>query len=78
MRSQFILGVAALALVVTACTTAPAGLTPEDEAAIRAIWDQWGEAFVGFEWDLIAELVTDDVLFMPPNGCPPRIIPYDQ
>jgi len=43
MRHRCVSGIAALALVVAACTAAPAGLTPEDEAAIRAVVDRYSD-----------------------------------
>jgi len=68
MRYRFILGIAALALVVTACTAAPAGLTPEDEAAIRGWWAAWDQAALVLDFDAQAGLLTEDAAFMGPNG----------
>jgi len=67
MKHRCVLGTAALALVITACTAAPAGLTPEDEAAIRATFEAWEQAERTVDWDAGIQLFTEDAIFMPPN-----------
>jgi ketosteroid isomerase-like protein len=67
MKHRFVLGIAALALVVTACTAAPAGLTPEDEAALRAAIESFDQATSAMDWDAVMEIMTEDFLQMPPN-----------
>jgi uncharacterized protein (TIGR02246 family) len=68
MKHRFVLGIAALALVVTACTAAPAGLTPEDEAAIRSLFESYDQAVVAGDWDALAGLFAEDVVIMGPNN----------
>ena len=62
MRHRCVLGIAALALVVTACTAAPAGLTPEDEAAIRAAIERWGENVRANRLMDVLDLYSDDAV----------------
>jgi uncharacterized protein (TIGR02246 family) len=68
MKHRIALGIAALALVATACTAAPAGLTPEDEAAIRSLLESYDKAVVAGDWDALAALYTEDVVIMRPNN----------
>ena len=68
MRHRFVLGIAALALVLTACTAAPAGLSPEDETAIRSLLESYDKAVLAMDWDALAELFTEDVVIMRPNN----------
>jgi uncharacterized protein (TIGR02246 family) len=44
----------------------PAGLSPADEAAIRALDDAWGKAATAGDGSAIAALYTDDATLYPP------------
>jgi uncharacterized protein (TIGR02246 family) len=60
-----------LALVSTACQ-APAQeagpLSEADVAAIRSLGAALDEAALASDWGALAELLTEDAVFMPPNG----------
>jgi len=68
MRHRCVLDIAALALVVTACTAAPAGLTPEDVAVIEAFHETWTQHVLARDFDSLVSLNTEDIVTMPPNG----------
>ena len=62
---------AALALVSTACQVPAqeaAGLSDEDVAAIRSLGAALDEAALASDWGALAALLTEDAVFMPPNG----------
>lgn len=42
--------------------------TPEDEAAIRAVLDQWGQAYSAKDAAALGNLVTDDYEEVTPDG----------
>lgn len=67
MRHRFILGIAALALVLTACSTTPAGLTAEDEAAIETFHNVWTQLLLARDFDALETLYTEDTVTMSPN-----------
>ena len=67
MRNRFVLGIAALALVLTACSAAPAGLTPEDEAAIESFHEIWIQHVLARDFDALETLYPEDTVVMSPN-----------
>ena len=46
---------------------APASLSPEDEAAIRAVDSAWGRAASAGDADALTALYTSDATLLPPN-----------
>ncbi len=46
----------------------PVGLSPEDRDAIQAYVDEWIDQCLARDWDVLVERLTDDVVFMPPDG----------
>lgn len=67
MRHRFILGIAALALVLTACSTAPAGLTAEDEAAIESLHNVYTQLLLARDFDALEALYTENTVLMSSN-----------
>jgi ketosteroid isomerase-like protein len=76
-------GLAALLVLGAACqpapktetmggesAVAPAGLSSEDEAAIRAIDAEWGRAASAGEGNAVAALYTSDATVLPPKEPP--------
>ena len=45
-----------------------AGLSEEDVAAIRSLGEALDEAALASDWGALAALLTEDAVFMPPNG----------
>ncbi len=50
----------------------PIGLSSEDRDALRALSDRSVSLVLDRDWDAFLELLTDDVVFLPPDG--PAII----
>jgi ketosteroid isomerase-like protein len=49
-------------------TTATLGpLTTEELATLRGLVDDWVRACLEAKWDELASMLTDDVVFLPPN-----------
>ncbi len=67
MKHRFVLGIAALALVLTACSTTPAGLTAEDEAAIESFHNVWTQLVLARDFEALEALYTENTVVMPPN-----------
>ena len=45
----------------------PIGLSPEDRDALQALSDDSVRMLLDRDWDALLELVTDDVVLMPPD-----------
>lgn len=68
MRSLFISP--ALALFITACQVPPpepAALSEQDITAIEESTDAFAQASLEKNWNAVAQLYTEDAMFMPPN-----------
>ena len=70
MKHRCVLAIVVLALLLSACTAAPAGLAPEDRAAIRAVTAAMDRTALELDWGAFASLLTEDAVFMPPNEPP--------
>lgn len=59
----------ALTIAFTSAACQPVGpLTEEDIAAIRSLGAALDEAALASDWGALAALLTEDAVFMPPNG----------
>ncbi len=45
----------------------PIGLAPSDVAALETLIDEWINLCLDRNWDGLLDLLTDDVVFMPPG-----------
>ena len=66
-----LLAALALTLASTACQAPgqePAGLSEEDVAAIRSILPQVDRAILAGDWGAAVAVMTEDGLWLPPNG----------
>ena len=45
----------------------PIGLSPEDRDALQALTDKLVSLSLDRGWDALLELLTDDVVFLPPD-----------
>jgi uncharacterized protein (TIGR02246 family) len=66
------IGLVALLVGGAACqpppkTAAPAGLSAQDEAAVRALDPAWAQAFSAGDGSALAALYTADATVLPPN-----------
>ena len=59
----------ALTIALTSAACQPVGpLTEEDIATIRSLGAALDEAALASDWGALAALLTEDAVFMPPNG----------
>ena len=59
----------ALCIALTSAACQQVGpLTDEDIAAIRSLGAELDEAALASDWGALAALLTEDAVFMPPNG----------
>ncbi len=59
----------ALIIALTSAACQPAGpLTEEDVAAVRSLGAALDEAALASDWGALAALLTENAVFMPPNG----------
>lgn len=63
---------AALALLgaLSACRSAPADLSEKDVADIKATVDRWTSDFLTNKRDDVANIITADMVLLPPNASP--------
>ena len=65
--SRFAVLAAAAVLIAAACQPQTQGLTDADRAAIEEVTEQFLQAFLSADFETIAQLYTEDAVFLPPN-----------
>ena len=65
-------GIPALFIVaaLVACAPAPANISEKDVSDIKGVVDRWADDFVANKRDDLANVITADVVLMPPNAAP--------
>lgn len=56
------------AVILTACQSAPTGLSAENRSEIELSSKKWVETYNQNDWQGLAALFTPDAIMMPPNG----------
>src|SRR5436190_6961913 len=65
-------GITALFLVaaLVGCAPAPANLSEKDVGDIKGMIDRWADDFVANKRDDLANIITADMVLLPPNAAP--------